>query len=59
MKRTYWRVVDLDGWAFDGPQLSLIYEADDEETIAVIEEAAKGAGVELERIDPETQEPKP
>lgn len=46
-----WRVVDLDGWAFDGPKLTLVYEADDEDTIAIIEEAAEGAGVLLERIE--------
>jgi hypothetical protein len=56
---TSWRVVDLDGWAFDGPQVTLTYDADDPATIAIIEEAAHGAGVELERIEPEEAKPPP
>jgi hypothetical protein len=52
---TRWRVVDLDGWAFDGPQVTLVYDADDLVTVEVIEEAAEGAGVILERIEPEPE----
>ena len=48
---TRWRVLDLDGWAFDGPQVTLTYDADDDETVSIIEAAAEGAGVLLERID--------
>lgn len=53
MDVTKWRVVDLDGWAFDGPRLVLVYESDDEDTIAIIEQAAFDAGIELEPIDEE------
>jgi hypothetical protein len=52
-----WRVVDLDGWAFDGPSLTLVYDADDPETIVIIESAARGAGVALKRIEAEELEP--
>ena len=55
---TSWRVKDLNGWAFDvpGAQVTLVYDADDPETIEVIEEAAEGAGVVLERIEVEEEE---
>lgn len=48
-----WRVIDLDGWAFDGPHLKLVYEGDDEDTIAIIEQAAEDAGIVLEPLDEE------
>lgn len=51
MTQTKWRVIDLDGWAFDGPKLTLVYDYDDEDTVAIIEQAAEDAGVELERMD--------
>lgn len=56
---TSWRVADLDGWAFDGPQVTLTYDADDDETVSIIEQAAEDAGIVLERIEPEEVGPAP
>lgn len=48
---TTWRVVDLDGWAFDDPKLTLTYDGDDYETVVIIEQAAEDARIILELLE--------